>query len=205
MAKFESSIEILEYYKDFEPPIDATAVTRKLIDNIPQKYLLGLGQIIATNLSGMSRRELNKKIKSRGRKVSMTNVCGLYHHRTASSSAWIEIFVDQIADLELSFFQKIPFLREMAFAEVLYHEVGHHIHTVLQPEYRDREDVADEWQIKLKRLYAKKKYWYLMPFFWLLWKISQTKVYKHFDKKVLSDTKTYEKRHRVEQNSEKSS
>ena len=64
MNKPEPSVEIVEYYKDYEPPIDAAKVVRKLIDNIPQKYLLGLGKIVITNQSSLSQRQLRKKSKS---------------------------------------------------------------------------------------------------------------------------------------------
>ena len=185
-TKFEPSVEIVEYYEDYEPPIDATKLTRKLIDNIPQKYLLGLGKIVITNQSRLTQRELRKKTKSRKRKVSMTNVRGLYHYRTFASPAWVEIFIDQISSLEIGFVQKMPVVRDMFFCEVLYHEIGHHIHTVIRPEHsREREDIADEWQIRLWRYYARKRYWYLLPLFWVMGKISQTRVYKHY---ILEET-----------------
>jgi len=109
----------------------------------------------------------------------MTRVRGLYHHRTFASPAWIEIFVDQIRDYEFGFFRRMPFFRDMLFCEILYHEIGHHIHTVIHPEHsRDHEDIADEWQKRLWRHYARRKYWYLLPPFWIIWKIRQTKLYK---------------------------
>ena len=91
MTQFEPSVEIVEYYEDHESPIDATKVTRKLIGSIPQKYLLGLGKIVVTNRSRLTRRELRQKTKSRKRKVRMPHVRGLYHQRTSASPAWVEI------------------------------------------------------------------------------------------------------------------
>jgi hypothetical protein len=38
---------------------------------------------------------------------------------------------------------------------VLFHEIGHHIHYTLRPEYREREDVADDWGVKLRRNWFK--------------------------------------------------
>lgn len=203
MTKFEPSVEIVEYYEDYEPPIDATKVTRKLIDSIPQKYLLGLGKIIITNRSRLTQRELRKKTKSRKRKVSMTNVRGLYHYRTPASPAWVEIFIDRVGTLNLSFFQKIPFLREHAFSEVLYHEIGHHIHTVVRPEQsREREDIADEWQKKLWSYYVRKRYWYLMPLLRVLQWIIQTKVVKNLNEKLTADIIEQHKKSKTKINSE---
>jgi hypothetical protein len=205
VTKLEPSVEIIESYKDYEPSVNATVVTRKLIDNIPQKYLLGLGQIVITNQSGLPRRELRKKVRSRKRKLSMDIIRGFYHYRTASSPAWIEIFIDQILNLEFGFYQKIPFLREQAFAHVLYHEIGHHIHTVFEPEYREREDVADEWAAKLWwHYYVKKKYWYLLPFLRLLAKLYRSRVYRRFEGKVISDIVERQKKSEAQSASEKS-
>ncbi len=206
MTKFEPSVEIIEFYKDYEPPINATAVTQKLIDNIPQNYLLGLRQIVITNRSGLPRRELRRKVKSRKRKISMDRVQGFYHHRTGSSPAWIEIFIDQISYLQYGIYQKVPFLRERAFADILYHEIGHHIHTVIEPEHREREDVAEEWEAKLWwHYYLKKKYWYLLPFLRLLGKLIRSKVYQRLYQKFTEDLIESHKKSLAEQGKEKSS
>jgi hypothetical protein len=47
--------------------------------------------------------------------------------------------------------------------EIIFHEIGHHIHATTQPEYREREDVADEWQRRLLRAYLRRHYGYLRP------------------------------------------
>ena len=205
MPKFEPSVEIIEFYKDYEPPINAIAVTRKLIDNIPQKYLLGLGQIVITNRSGLSRREMRKKVRSRKRKVSMDRVRGFYHHRTGSSQAWIEIYIDQISDLKYRICQKVPFLRERVFSEILYHEIGHHIHTVIYPEHREREDVAEEWEAKLWwRYYVKKKYWYLLPLLRLGGKLYRSRMYQRFYQRLTDDLIESHKKSLARQNKERS-
>jgi len=185
VTKFKPNVEIVESYKDYDPPVNATAVTRKLIDNIPQKYLLGLGQIVITNHSALPRRVLRQKVRSRKRKISRDKVRGFYHYRTGSSRAWIEIYIDQISDLKDGIFQRVPFFREKAFSEVLYHEIGHHIHSVVHPEHRELEDVAEEWEARLWSHYCVKKYWYLKPLFRLASKISRSKVYQRFYQRLL--------------------
>ena len=42
---------------------------------------------------------------------------------------------------------------EMGLREVLFHEIGHHIHTTVRREHREREDVADVWKLRLVRNY----------------------------------------------------
>lgn len=57
----------------------------------------------------------------------------------------------------------MPFLRDLFFAPTLFHEIGHHIHKTARPEFREREDVAEDWEGKLSRRYFWRRYWYLMP------------------------------------------
>jgi hypothetical protein len=40
---------------------------------------------------------------------------------------------------------------------VLFHEIGHHIHFTVRPEYREREDVADVWKVRLERNYWRQR------------------------------------------------
>jgi len=57
----------------------------------------------------------------------------------------------------------LPLLRNIGFGFVLFHELGHHIHYTIRPEYAEKEDVADNWAGKLTVNLIRKKYWYLVP------------------------------------------
>jgi hypothetical protein len=57
-------------------------------------------------------------------------------------------------------FRWIRPLRELVFGEVLYHELGHHAHTI-RPEYREKEDVADSWGVRLSVNHLRQSYWLL--------------------------------------------
>jgi hypothetical protein len=46
----------------------------------------------------------------------------------------------------------------------LFHEIGHHTHFAIRPEYREKEDVADYWKRKLDGYFPRKRHWYLLPF-----------------------------------------
>ncbi len=48
-----------------------------------------------------------------------------------------------IARVETGWWLRIPLIREGKIADVLFHEIGHHIHFTCRPEYREKEDVAD--------------------------------------------------------------
>ena len=153
--------ELVEAYKNYAPPFDVVKTVRLLLRYVPAKYLVGLKTVVLTNQQAMSHDKRRQKLRSRGRKVAMQRVLGTYHQAWKGNHAWIELFVDKIGDLPE--FKWLPLLRTQAFAKVLYHEIGHHIHKTSEPEYREREDVADDWGRNLSRKFMRSHYWYLAP------------------------------------------
>lgn len=87
---------------------------------------------------------------------------GLYHEKWQGEPAWIELFIDNILSRSAGL-TWIGFLRDLLVGEVLAHEVGHHIHTTKAPEFKEREDVADEWGNRLLGRYLMRRYWYFFP------------------------------------------
>jgi len=70
--------------------------------------------------------------------------------------------MDQILQGCPEVFLLFPPLKTFLIGEVLYHEIGHHIHRIEEPGYRaDKEAVADEWKEKLMRAFLRQRYWYL--------------------------------------------
>jgi hypothetical protein len=87
----------------------------------------------------------------------------LYHAASAGRAAWIEIFVDRVLDGAPWVSQRLPFLRDLLLAPVLYHEVGHHIERVRGRKGPAGEDVAEAWSKKLMASFVRRRYWYAMP------------------------------------------
>ena len=56
-----------------------------------------------------------------------------------------------------------PPLRYTRLADVLYHEIGHHIHAVHRPVYEGEENVAEDRSRKLRGRFLRRRYWWLMP------------------------------------------
>jgi len=139
---------VREFYTDYTPPRRVFKSIRKLLDLIPRKYVEGLDCVVLTNHSGQPRRlRLGKILSSKGY-VSRSHVLGLYHSAHRGKRAWIEIYVDKIVAPRKSYLW-VPFMTEAAFADVLCHEIGHHIHATIAREHRDQEDVAETWKQKL--------------------------------------------------------
>lgn len=160
-TKSKSGIEIREEYRDYSPPMDATAVIRELIDHIQGKYLTGLKYISLTNFLGQPQKRHREKVKSRKRKIKIANSYGMYHGNPKGQikKAWIEILVDNILNECPPELLKNPFFSDLVLGKTLYHEVGHHIHRTMRPWRRkEPEDIADEWRGKFTLSFIKEKY-----------------------------------------------
>ena len=68
---------------------------------------------------------------------------------------------------------RIPIIRVSEFAEVLFHEIGHHIHAVHKPVYDGKENVAEAWSNKLVRRFIRGRYWYALPVLYPLAKVCE--------------------------------
>jgi len=134
--------------------------------------------VVLTNTTGLSRRDRVGKVWSRKRKFDKSSVLGRYHGRSGNSSPYIELRVDRIILGLKGFPFRIPMLRDIVFGHVLFHEIGHHIHNTVRPEYDEKEDVADKWAGKLNGNFIRKKYWYALPIL-----IPVLKVYKFMRRK----------------------
>jgi hypothetical protein len=153
------------FFSDYEPPFDAAPIVRRMLDSVPKKYLIGLQEVVLTNSSGLSRKRRETVLKSRRRKVRLDKTAGLYHAAFNGKPAWIEIFVDNtLRGWERSWWLRIPLIREGKIADILFHEIGHHIHFTCRPEYREKEDVADVWKVRLQDNYNRQRFRWMKRF-----------------------------------------
>jgi hypothetical protein len=160
-----TAVPINEAYRNYKPRVNVSKTVRKLLDRVPPEYTRGLHCVVLTNLSGQPRRSRLGKATSRGHRISASRIAGLYHQEWKGQPPWIELYVDQILGHWKPLPMWIPVLRDFAVARTLYHELGHHVHLFIRPEYREKEDVADAWRDKFMRMVLRRKYWYLIPFF----------------------------------------
>ena len=153
-------------FRDYDPPFDAMPIVRRMLDSVPEKYLLSINEVVLTNANGLSRSRRRSITKSRKRKVKIAEAMGLYHPGWQGKPAWIEIFIDNtLKGWERGFWFKVPLVREFVIGDVLFHEIGHHIHFSIRPEFRETEDVADVWKVKLQRNYNRQRSHWLWRLF----------------------------------------
>jgi hypothetical protein len=164
--KKKINVDIEEYYKDFSCPFSARHTIKDLLLRIPEKYYETLGKITLTNSNALNRKIRRKKSWHREKKYHLGECRGWYGREWRGKPAQITILVDNTIKVWPNWVLMIPFIRNLIFAEVFFHELGHHIHSTMAPEYNEKEDVADNWRKKLGRLYLRTRYWYLIIFFW---------------------------------------
>jgi hypothetical protein len=150
---------------EYEPPFDPAPIVRRMLESLPKKYLLGLVEVVLTNSSALSRKRRRSVTTSRRRKVRVIEAAGLYHPAFKGKLAWIEIFVDTtLRGWEKGLWLRIPLIREGKLEDILFHEIGHHIHFTCRPEYRETEDAADTWKVRLGRQYNLRRFRWMARF-----------------------------------------
>jgi hypothetical protein len=158
-------VRIIEAYRGYVPPPNVVKVVRRLLEVVPEKYCRGLDCIVLDNFAGLSRHQRMGSHISPKRKLAKSSALGFYRQEWKGTPASIVLHVDTI--LQSAKQSKLPLwlpiARDFWFGAVLYHELGHHIHQVMKPEFREREDVADSWRGKLLGNWLRKRYWYALP------------------------------------------
>jgi hypothetical protein len=145
---------IITAFSGYEPSFNMVKMSERIVDSVPEKYLQGLTEIVLTNSGALSRERRRSVTKARGRKVRIKEARGLYHPASQQRGAWIEIFVDKtLTGWGNSWLGRTRWACEAELSDLLFHEIGHHIHFTVRPEYREKEDVADVWKVRLQRNY----------------------------------------------------
>jgi hypothetical protein len=142
---------IVESYRDYQPPWNFRTDVETLLRYVPPKYLVGLRTVVLTNKGGLTRDKRKQKVWSRNRMVRLADSLGSYSRASKSSPATVWLYVDNIFRAQARWFRWIPLFRYVVSANVLYHEIGHHIHTVHKPVHDRHENVAEDWSRRLSR------------------------------------------------------
>lgn len=156
--------EITEFYEAYIPPPYFRPLIEDLLAFLPRDYLVGLQTVLLTNSAAVTPRQRRQKIFQRGKKHKLIEALGAYYRGTRSRQAYVALFVDNILKSCEPTLLRLSVFRRAMIAETLFHEVGHHIHAVHRPVHDGKENVAEDWERKLKRAYIRKRYWYLNPF-----------------------------------------
>jgi hypothetical protein len=153
------SPQVIVSFSGYKPPFDPAPIVRRMLDSVPRNYLAGLSTVVLSDAGDLSAKRRDTHVKHRKRRVMLSTARGAYHPAYRGHPAWIEIFIDNtLRGWETGLWLRIPFIREWRLSDVLFHEIGHHIHHAVRPERREKEDVADVWKVRLDRNYARQRY-----------------------------------------------
>lgn len=156
-------VKVIENFRGWDPSFDAKGVVEGLLGRLPKNYCIGLGSVVLTCAGRMPRRRRRSKTRSRKRVVRVADCRGLYHHAWRGEPAWIELFVDTIVGRCYPPALRLGPTQEYLLGDVLFHELGHHLHATQQPEHTEREVIAERWQSRLVRRQIFRRYWYWLP------------------------------------------
>jgi hypothetical protein len=135
--------QIIEAFHDYAPPFDATKIVGRMLRDVPRQFLLGLDSIVLTNVAALSRQERERKTRGRERRITLGEARGYYGQAWKGEPARITILLDNFEKRFGRSWLRIGIVRDLDFSELLFHELGHHIHRMQRPEYEGRENVAD--------------------------------------------------------------
>jgi hypothetical protein len=95
---------------------------------------------------------------TRARRQRQGAFLGRYHHAWQGDRAWIEIVVDLNVERVPRRYRGVQLFRDFLFATVLFHEIGHHLHSKIGALRRGSESSADEWALRLALSLFSKQY-----------------------------------------------
>jgi len=158
----ESGPKVVIAFQDYSPPFDVENCIRRMLRIVPSNYLWGLHSIVLTNVQALSRKERDRKTWGR-RHVALREVRGYYTPEWSGAPAHITLLIDNCEKRMGRSWLRVGFIRDMELSELLFHELGHHIHEVHKPKFENKEDVADKWSKRYSKKFLRDRYWYLTP------------------------------------------
>ena len=164
-------LEIIEEYKNYEPPFDVRWYVEKLLDSVDEKYKKKLRYVVLTNHKALDRLTSRQKFSATNQIYNTDEKKGAYstfHDDTGG----IELFMDIIVLPETEFVLRFHFVRAYVIGYVLFHLLGHHVHEKFKSLHDDEEISASQWQRLFWNNYVKKNHFlwrilFLYPFVYI--------------------------------------
>ena len=114
-------VQISENYQSYSPPRWIRHTLERLLSSIPEPYTQGLSTIVLADSTAAPKLQ-----KWRGpRRRRKGEMLGAYHRKLNRDPAWIQLVVDPIVKEIPRPLRWLQFARDVAFARVLFHEIGH--------------------------------------------------------------------------------
>ncbi len=145
-----------------KPPVNVKKTFHVLLEYVPLEDLAHLESIVLTNTAALSRK---RKRKRRSSRAPLSDVLGRCYQRWKDQPAYIELYVDNILG-DVSWYDlRLPMFRNLMFAKILYHEIGHHVQIISNVKFVKEEVFAKKYAFRLKKRLSRERYWHLRPWF----------------------------------------
>lgn len=152
--------------------LNIKVTTKILLKYIPVKYLKGIESIYYIDINYYNK-YLGKFYKDDN--LYNKKTLGLYFPLKENKARLI-ILLDNLIEQYSSRLMEIFFFRTLFISKPLFHEIGHHMHRTIITDNRDKEIVANLYEIELRNIFFHKRYLFLeiclYPFF-LFYKYSK--------------------------------
>ena len=159
----QSGPRVVLAFQNYVPPFDAEKVVRRMLRIVPSNYLWGLHSIVLTNVAALSRKERDRRTRGRDKRTTLGEALGYYSPAWTGGPAKITLLLDNFEKRWGRSWLRFSFIRDGLLSELLFHEVGHHIHHLHLPEHEGKENVAEKWSKRLRGKYLRDRHWYLWP------------------------------------------
>ena len=139
---------VVTSFKTFTPPGWLLPTVACLLSTVPPGHAQSLSHVLLTDSDSVGR---GKSARVRDRKWNRRDCCGFYHRATPSSPAHIVVVVDNVLRGIPHALRGVPFVREHALGQTIYHEVSHHLDFIVGSTSRPGEAAAESWSTRLLR------------------------------------------------------
>ena len=150
-----------EAYRSYAPPKWVRPTVERLLAVVPAAHLSSVQAIVLTDAASLG---VGKTQRVKGRKFDRRACRGFYHPKHQGAAASIHIVVDNVvATSGAPFLLTFRPFREHLLADVLFHELGHHLDVTIGAAAPGGEAAAEDWSRHLSRAYFQRRYWWLRP------------------------------------------
>lgn len=114
-------VPVREDFDAYAPPSWVAPTVERLLDSLLPEHLVGLSSIVLTESAKTGKVKRSRKA---GRKYGPNQRLGFYRPAWHGEPPGIYLIIDNILGQERPWLQ---FARDFTIADVLFHEVGHHL------------------------------------------------------------------------------
>jgi hypothetical protein len=150
-------VVVREDYREYRAPGWVRPTVERLLGSLSPQHVAGLSAVVLTDSATADARKVRRPRRNR-RGV----VLGRYHPAWTGNQPWIEIVVDRVVASCPRYVAWLQWARDFTLAEVLFHEVGHHLDATVGAPARSGEPAAEAWSRRLYWLHFRRRHRYLL-------------------------------------------